>query len=128
MKAKLVFEDWKDGQESVYSSPGGVELSLGDFHSGSTFSIEIDLDAEQEAEVKNAMRGGFSPVFRLAPDYDNECFNCLGCDGCSSPHEQRDEPCAHCGGSPEDHGYKWGGPCKKLNCPGYTDDGEHPED
>lgn len=67
MKIKLVFDDWRDGPtgKSLYSTPAGIQLSMGDFHSGTTFDGEIDLDIEQEKDIKESMELGAVPVFRL---------------------------------------------------------------
>lgn len=67
MKIKLVFEDWRDGPtgKSLYSTPAGIQLSMGDFHSGSTFTGEIDLDLEQEKDIGESMELGAVPVFKI---------------------------------------------------------------
>ncbi len=66
MKIKLVFEDWKDPTgKSIYSTLEGVRLSLGDFHSGSTFTGEIFLDIEQEEDLRRSIQAGAIPVFKL---------------------------------------------------------------
>ncbi len=63
MKVFLVFDDWRRRGQSVYSTEAGVTLSMGDFHSGTTFPGTIDLDAEDEIELRGALRDGFQPVF-----------------------------------------------------------------
>jgi hypothetical protein len=64
MKIKLVFDDWRNKTGcSVYGSD--YELSLGNFHSGTTFPAEITLDAEDETELKESIKKGFVPVFYL---------------------------------------------------------------
>jgi len=68
MKIALIFDDWRGrpqakGWPSIYNTPEGFELSNGDFHSGSTFNAEIQLDAEQEAELQAALDTGHTPVF-----------------------------------------------------------------
>ncbi len=66
IKIKLVFEDWRDPTgKSIYASLEGVRLSLGDFHSGSTFAGSIDLDIEQEEALRRYIQAGAVPVFRL---------------------------------------------------------------
>lgn len=65
MKIKLVFEDWQKDGESVYSSEDGIELSLGSFHSGTTFEGNINLEKNEAIELVNAMRKGYTPVFYL---------------------------------------------------------------
>jgi len=62
---KLVFEDWKKGGISVYQTEEGAPLSYGDFHGGTTFCAQIKLDEEEEIELKEAIKKGYSPVFRL---------------------------------------------------------------
>ena len=62
MKIKLVFQDWQKDGHSIYSTPEGIDLSLGDFHSGTTFDADIDVyggDKELEQSIKN----GYTPVF-----------------------------------------------------------------
>lgn len=63
MKIYLVFDDWKRQGKSVYSTEAGVALSMGLFHSGTTFSGTIELYAGDEAELRSALRDGFRPVF-----------------------------------------------------------------
>ena len=41
MKIKLVFLDWEKDGKSIYNTPEGVELSFGQFHSGTMFDAEI---------------------------------------------------------------------------------------
>lgn len=72
MKIRLVFDDWRDKKhQSVYSTQDGIDLSMGDFHAGTTFEAEISLNAEQEAELRDALREGYVPVFyvRLSKEY-----------------------------------------------------------
>ena len=66
MRIKLVFLDWREKGRSVYATDRGVALSQGDFHSGTTFSGTIELDAENSAELAQAMREGFQPCFWIA--------------------------------------------------------------
>ncbi len=62
MNIRLVFSDWKGSDfKSVYNTEEGVELTVGDFHSGSTFDAVIELDKEQSAELKSALQKGFIP-------------------------------------------------------------------
>ena len=63
MKVKLVFEDWKKRGYSIYNTEKGIELSSGDFHSGTTFNGEIHLDGEQIEELKRAFYDGYTPSF-----------------------------------------------------------------
>jgi hypothetical protein len=66
MKVKLVFNDWKFGGKSVYNTEEGVELAMGDFHSGTTLTGEIDLDREQEQEMRTAILAGYQPCFWIS--------------------------------------------------------------
>ena len=65
MKILLVFDDWKKQGKSIYETLEGVELSKGDFHSGTTFYGEISLDKCQEDELKKALKMGYQPAFWL---------------------------------------------------------------
>jgi hypothetical protein len=67
MKVKIVFDDWQDRQrQSIYTTDAGVRLSMGDFHSGSTFDAEIFLDQDQEYEMKRALMCSCVPVFYVS--------------------------------------------------------------
>lgn len=66
VKVKLAFLDWREKGKSVYATDRGVELSMGDFHSGSTFPGTIELDQEQAEELTEAMRSGLQPCFWMA--------------------------------------------------------------
>jgi len=63
MKIKLIFNDWQKTGKSVYYSSEGIELSKGDFHSGTTFDGMINLDAWQEKEFRETLEKGYQPVF-----------------------------------------------------------------
>ena len=65
MKIKLVFDDWKLKGKSVYSTEVGIDLSMNDFHSGTIFMGNIELDREQEGELMKALIAGFTPSFIL---------------------------------------------------------------
>ncbi len=65
MKIKLVFHDWVRGGKSIYDTEEGIELSLGDFHSGTTFDGEIILDASNEREIKEAAKTRAFPAFSV---------------------------------------------------------------
>ena len=67
MKVKLVFDDWRrPAGGSIYATPDGVVLSMGDFHSGTTFDAEISLDRENTIELTEAVAHGYVPVFTVA--------------------------------------------------------------
>ncbi len=63
MKIKLVFEDWQRIGKSVYNTEKGIDLSSGQFHSGTTFDGEIKLDECDEQEIRASMKDGYNPVF-----------------------------------------------------------------
>ncbi len=63
MKIKLVFDDWKLKGKSIYNTETGIELSSGDFHSGTTFDGDIWGQPEQMKELQDAMRAGYTPSF-----------------------------------------------------------------
>ena len=67
LQIKLVFEDWqkRDG-ESVYDTEKGLELSLGDFHSGTTFNATIQVDLDDSLDLIAAVnQEGYTPVFSV---------------------------------------------------------------
>ena len=70
MKIKLVFHDWQRQGKSIYDTPECVELlSLGPFHSGTTFEGEIVLDDEDARDLRDSMKTGAEPVFvAILPD------------------------------------------------------------
>ena len=65
MKVELVFRDWEHKGKSIYNTQKGVELSMGSFHSGSTFSAELELDDDQKRELRQILADRFTPVFWL---------------------------------------------------------------
>ncbi|MCK4626293.1 MAG: hypothetical protein KAV00_13325 [Phycisphaerae bacterium] len=66
MEIKLIFQDWTREGSSIYEKEEGVKLSLGDFHSGTTFDAEVHLDIEQERELRLALATSAVPVFSVA--------------------------------------------------------------
>lgn len=71
MKCRLVMEDWRQvgNAESIYSTPLGVDLSMGDMHSGTTFEAVIKLPPHITGEIEAAWREhGAYPVLRLMPN------------------------------------------------------------
>jgi hypothetical protein len=62
LKIRLVFYDWNN--KSVYNTEKGVELSAGDFHSGSTFEATIECPYDEE-DLKQALKEGYNPVFYI---------------------------------------------------------------
>jgi len=71
LAVKLVFSDWlgKD-HRSVYSTEEGMDLSAGQFHSGTTFEGAVRLDPGEQRELESAMASGYTPVFYLIPGAD----------------------------------------------------------
>ncbi|MCL4486833.1 MAG: hypothetical protein M1570_01725 [Chloroflexi bacterium] len=64
MQIALVFDDWRGkNRKSIYHTEKGVELSMGDFHSGTVFMADIQLDEDSARELEAALSGGYIPVF-----------------------------------------------------------------
>lgn len=63
---KLSFLDWFEKGKSIYSTEKGVDLSMGVFHSGSTFDGMIELDIEGADELKEAMAQGYQPCWWMS--------------------------------------------------------------
>ena len=63
MKIRMAFYDWTRRGKSIYDTPEGVDLSMGHFHSGTVFAGTIDLDPDDEAELRAALSHGAQPVF-----------------------------------------------------------------
>ena len=89
MKVCFVFDDWRaqSGCKSIYATLEGVRLSLGDFHSGSTFTGEIDLDLEQEKALRRSLQIGAVPVFRIY--FLRKKKSCDRCDRFPDPKEEK---------------------------------------
>ena len=68
MKVKFVFDDWTKEGESIHQTEEGIKLSLGNFHSGTVFNAEIDLDNGDSIELKKALKSGCTPVFYVVED------------------------------------------------------------
>ena len=68
VRARLVFLDWQERGQSVYNTEIGVQLSLGSFHSGTTFCATLSLDADDAADLRDAVVKGYRPVFELMLD------------------------------------------------------------
>lgn len=63
---KLIFMDWQKDGKSVYGNKVGSELSMGNFHFGSTFAGGIVVEtADQEQELRQALADGYEPVFAV---------------------------------------------------------------
>ena len=61
----LIFDDWKDipNNKSVYSTELGVNLSMGQLHSGTIFEGLIQLEEDQVADIEEGMKHNIKPVF-----------------------------------------------------------------
>lgn len=71
MKAKLVFNDWQRNGQSIYNTEEGIDLSMGDLHSGTIFHCDVtfDVDAEHIAkELAQATKSAAVAVFLLIPE------------------------------------------------------------
>ena len=67
MRVGLVFDDWRDkNHRSIYSTEQGVELAMGDFHSGTMFLADIQLDEDSARALESALSAGYVPVFYAA--------------------------------------------------------------
>ena len=67
MKFRLVFRDWENhNYKSIYNDPEiGMDLTSGQFHSGTTFHCDIDLDDEDSLELANAINAGYRPIVEI---------------------------------------------------------------
>jgi len=67
IKLFLVFDDWRklSTGQSIYGSQEDIdnELSLGIFHSGTTFNAEIEVDIGHDKTIAEALALGIVPVF-----------------------------------------------------------------
>ena len=63
MRIKLVFLDWQKDGKSVYATEKGIELSMGQFHSGTTFLGDISVDPMEAKELADAIKQGYQPCF-----------------------------------------------------------------
>ena len=64
VEIELVFEDWQNREgKSIYYTEEGVTLTCGDFHHGTVFDGEIELDESSAADLRDALDAGFRPVF-----------------------------------------------------------------
>jgi len=58
-----VFNGWEHLGKNIRNTEKWLQLTSGDFHSGSTFNGDIRLDEEDEIELREAIKKGFHPVF-----------------------------------------------------------------
>ena len=70
MKVKLVFQDWIVPMtgKSIYQTEEGVELSMGNLHSGSTFDAEVRFTTEDMAFIDEGKTIGAVPVFYVVEE------------------------------------------------------------
>lgn len=69
MLIKAVHKYWVDkAGKSLEGTEKGVELEMGDFHSGTVFNGELYLDTDNEMDLKQALRDGYHPVFEIAEE------------------------------------------------------------
>ena len=74
IRCELIFEDWQKEGKSIYSTPLGIQLSMGDLHGGTIFTADVTftLDAEHEVDLEREIveafaKHGACPVFKLQP-------------------------------------------------------------
>jgi len=68
MKVKLAFYDWLDSNGLRAIPKLYDKLSIGDFHSGTTFNGEIDLNPEQEVELLKTLKDKNNPIFWIGKE------------------------------------------------------------
>jgi len=68
MKISLVFDVWTKKGKPIPFTEDNIWLSMGQFHGGTTFRGMIDLDEEDEEELREAFKDGFRPTFTIYPD------------------------------------------------------------
>jgi len=75
MKIKLVFDDWRKVgvAESVYNTELGIDLSLNDLHSGTTFDAELNISEDVEKDILKAWKDHKAyPVFSVLCDTEKK--------------------------------------------------------
>jgi hypothetical protein len=66
MRTMMSFEDWVDkSNESIYNTKKGVDLSMGCFHAGTGFYVDIYLDIDSEIDLRKALKKEYTPVFKF---------------------------------------------------------------
>ena len=69
---QLVFDHWKGNKGQKLESNKEIELSMGQFHSGTVFKGTIKfLDGEDKAELFKALKDGYQPTFWIVLDSSN---------------------------------------------------------
>ncbi len=66
IKVWVSFLDWTEKGTSIYCTEKGVDLSMGVFHSGSTFDAEIELEQDDAQELIEAMQNGYQPCWWMS--------------------------------------------------------------
>ena len=63
-----VVDDWLRRGKSIYNTEEGVERSMGDLHSGTSFRVDIvGLPDDIQKELQDAARTAAYAVFMLVP-------------------------------------------------------------
>jgi len=70
ISVRLAFHDWIRDGESVYGSEEGIELSIGNFHSGTVFSGTIILDDDDANDLLDAINKKAYPAFLMVQASD----------------------------------------------------------
>ena len=86
IKCKLVMDDWRQvgKPDSIYSTPLGVDLSIGDMHSGTAFEADVELPPHIAEEIETAWREhGAYPVLR--------CLQQSRITGCVKPKHKENQ-------------------------------------
>lgn len=66
----MTFDDLRRKGRSIYQTEEGVQMTMGNLHSGSTFHGTILLD-EEDMDCLNAMfEANLQPVFWISPVWD----------------------------------------------------------
>lgn len=67
MKVKLAFYHWldKDGRVIHAYNDETLELIMGNYHSGTVFYAELNVDEEDAAELREALKQGYNPLFEV---------------------------------------------------------------
>ena len=61
----LAFNDWTRDGTSIYATDQGIELSMGNFHSGTVFRGSLAIDIDDATELRRAIESGALPTFLL---------------------------------------------------------------
>jgi hypothetical protein len=73
LTVSFAFYDWLREAVSVYNNTeAGLQLSQGDFHSGTSFRGTLALDDDQVLELRQAMQGGYAPAFYVYETHGEE--------------------------------------------------------